>query len=81
MSVSDKKSRLGPPARRRSIAEAFIDQDAALADERPKQETVMFNVRLDSNLHRRLKVYAFHRDITMKEIVEELIEGFLDENE
>lgn len=69
------------PTRRRSMREAFIDQDAALADERPKQETVMFNVRLDSDLHRRLKVYAFNREITMKEIVTELIEDFLDKHE
>lgn len=74
-----KKSSLGPgkPRQRRSIAEAFVDTDAASTAE----ETTMFNVRMTSEVHRRLKVQAFHEERTMKEIVEESVVKYLNEHE
>lgn len=78
--MSDKKRRqLGPSQsrRRRPMAEAFVDQDAAAA-ERPVQ---MFNIRMDKDLHTRLKGFAFREDRPMKDVVEEALRDYLDTHE
>lgn len=77
--MSAKKSNLGPgrPRQRRSIAEAFVDTDAASKPE----ETTMFNVRMTSAVHRRLKIQAFKEGRTMKEIVEESVVKYLNAHE
>ena len=74
-----KKSSLGPgkPRQRRSIAEAFVDTNAASKAE----ESTMFNVRMTTSVHRRLKLQAFKEDRTMKEIVEESVVRYLNEYE
>lgn len=77
--MTAKKHNLGPskPRQRRSISEVFVDTDAA---SNPETST-MFNVRMTTSVHRRLKVQAFTEDRTMKEIVEESVIKYLNEHE
>ncbi|QGU08810.1 hypothetical protein COCCU_14600 (plasmid) [Corynebacterium occultum] len=77
--MNTKKHNLGPskPRQRRSISEAFIDTEAAA---KPEAST-MFNVRMTTSVHRRLKFQAFKEDRTMKEIVEESVLKYLNEHE
>lgn len=74
--MSDKKSKFQPPtaektAPRRSMKEAFGDGG---------EPTTMFTLRMDSNLHRRLKLQAVTEDRSMKEILEDLLRDYLDSN-
>lgn len=73
--MSIDKDQLGPSKRRRSIHRAFLDQDAA----QEKEQTTMFNIRMNSDLHRRLKESAFKQDRPMKSIIEELLYDYLDD--
>lgn len=77
--MTTKKHNLGPskPRQRRSISEAFVNTDAASNSE----TSTMFNVRMTTSVHRRLKVQAFKEDRTMKEIVEESVIKYLIEHE
>lgn len=72
----DKKSRLARPkkASPRPMQEAFVDQDT----DAPEPVT-MFNIRMNADLHRRLKVSAFKQERTMKDILEELLRDYLNE--
>ena len=75
--MSDKKSKFQPPAvaqsaPRRSMKEAFGDGE---------EPTTMFTLRMNSDLHRRLKVRAATEGRPMKEILEQLIRTYLDENQ
>lgn len=65
------------PRPRRSMAEAFkVPEVHAKAD---PDNRVLMNFRLDEDLHRRLKTYCFINEISMREVLTDLIEGFLDE--
>ena len=44
-----------------------------------KEQTTMFNIRMNSDLHRRFKTSAFKQDRSMKSIIEELLRDYLDE--
>lgn len=74
--MTDKKSKFQPPAAthatpRRSMKEAFSTGD---------EPTTMFTLRMNSDLHRRLKMQAVIEDRSMKEILEELLQSYLDSN-
>lgn len=68
-----------PPSKRasqRSIREAFVQ------DEEPeKKPTVMFNVRIDEELHLAFKMQALKERSSMREIIEKLMRGYLAEQE
>lgn len=72
--MSIDKSQLGPSKRRRPMQEAFLDQNVD-----KKEQTTMFNIRMNSDLHRRFKTSAFNQDRSMKSIIEELLRDYLDE--
>lgn len=42
-----------------------------------KPDTTMLSLRIDSQLHRRMKIQAAAEDRTMTEILEELMDGYL----
>ena len=74
--MSDKKSKFQPPAAtkpaaRRSMQEAFHDGE---------EPTTMFTLRMNSDLHRRLKLRAVTEGRPMKEILEDLLRTYLDDN-
>ena len=74
--MSDKKSKFQPPAAaqstsRRSMKEAFGDGE---------EPTTMFTLRMNSDLHRRLKIRAVTEGRSMKEILEDLLRDYLDGN-
>lgn len=77
--MSDKESKLGRPkashAKRRKMQEAYIDQEAAQGP----REFKAFNMKMDPDLHSRLRTSAFKQDRTMTEITQELIRDYLDE--
>ncbi|MGD7003728.1 ribbon-helix-helix protein [Corynebacterium halotolerans] len=75
--MTDKKSKFQPPAAaqstpRRSMKEAFSDGE---------EPTTMFTLRMNSDLHRRLKIRAVTEGRSMKEILEGLLQSYLDVNE
>ncbi|AIT60041.1 hypothetical protein CDOO_01040 [Corynebacterium doosanense CAU 212 = DSM 45436] len=72
--MTSKKSKFQPPAAakaapRRSMTEAFVE---------PEEPVTMFTLRMNSELHRQLKVQAANEGRSMKEILEELLRGYLD---
>lgn len=72
--MSDKKSKFQPPASakaapRRSMTEAFHDGEEPIT---------MFTLRMNSDLHRRLKIHAVNEGRSMKEILEDLLRDYLD---
>ena len=72
--MSTDRNQLGPSKRRRPMQEAFLNQDAD-----KKEQTTMFNIRMNSELHRRFKTSAFKQDRSMKSIIEELLHDYLDD--
>lgn len=71
--MSQKKSKFAPPAAKstdkRPMKEAF---------QAGPSETTMFTLRMESALHKKLKLQALHEDRSMKEIIEELVNDYLD---
>ncbi|WP_018023048.1 ribbon-helix-helix protein [Corynebacterium doosanense] len=51
------------------MTEAFVE---------PEEPVTMFTLRMNSELHRQLKVQAANEGRSMKEILEELLRGYLD---
>lgn len=77
--MSDKVAKLGRPkesTRKRTMQNAYIDQDAVA---RRAKEFKPFNMKMDPELHERLRVSAFHQRVTMTDIVQGLIRDYLDE--
>lgn len=71
-------SKYGPPKRsasRRSMAEAFVP------DQEPAAPTKPFNIRIDKELHLRFKLHATKNDVSMREIIEDLMRDYLDKQE
>lgn len=68
-----------PPRRsanRRSMSEAFVsDRSTATPETKP------FNIRIDKELHRRFKLHATEQDVSMREIIEDLMRDYLDKEE
>lgn len=76
--MTNPNPKYGPPKRsasRRSMAEAFVSDPEAAAPTKP------FNIRIDKELHRRFKLHATEQDVSMREIIEDLMRDYLDKQE
>lgn len=70
----------GPPKRpaaQRSMSEAFVSGQGRTAP----APTKPFNIRIDSELHRRLKMHATEHEVSMREIIEDLMRSYLDKQD
>ena len=73
--TNPKYARPKRPASRRSMSEAFVSDRDATAETKP------FNLRIDKDLHRRFKMHATAQEVSMREIIEDLIRDYLEKQE